>query len=177
MVAISTDFMSFLSHSVSESLADLQGTSASQAFSCQVGLPQSQEKKKKNRRLAINHPKTFLRHLKEHNSLLTIVQSELHRHSPSNLGTHIEQTCLQREWERVLAHYEKGCVVLEGVFTQVSRDLPFPGLSFSNSLYISESASSLKGGIIKSAYLPELILWKHLQCAMNFYITLSAKIK
>lgn len=47
MVAISTDFMSFLSHSVSESLADLQGTSASQAFSCQVGLPQSQEKKKK----------------------------------------------------------------------------------------------------------------------------------
>lgn len=48
MVAISTDFMSFLSHSVSESLADLQGTSASQAFSCQVGLPQSQEKKKKS---------------------------------------------------------------------------------------------------------------------------------
>ena len=45
MVAISTDFMSFLSHSVSESLADLQGTSASQAFSCRVGLLQSQEKK------------------------------------------------------------------------------------------------------------------------------------
>ena len=111
-------------------------------------------------------------HLKECNALLT-VQSEFHRHSPSDIVPYIEESTsperMRGSWNimrRVL--YQKR-------FSSVQRHT-FPRFVLQQSTLHLWIRLPVENVIIKSTYLLGfLILWKHLQCAMNIYITLFCK--